>query len=115
MSYPYKRQVLYKNKDVEVVLITWPAKAISLAHDHGRSSGLIRVIKGSVYQDVYSKKTKRLIKKLIYRTNDIILENPELIHIMGNNSKTSIAQTLHVYTPPLTMKVYTDKELKIKK
>lgn len=106
MQPSYERNIIYRDKHVEVALITWPAESQSKAHDHGKSSGLIRVLRGSIFQDVYSLKTKKFIKHLVYKKNDAIVETPDLIHVMGNNSKTAPAQTLHIYTPPLKMKFY---------
>ena len=110
----YKRTVLHKDKYVEVVVITWPKNSRSAAHDHGESSGLIRVLSGNIYQDVYHKKTRRFIERLKYKKGDTLVETPDLIHIMGNASQTKSAQALHIYTPPLKMKVFEDHELKKK-
>jgi len=102
----YGRKVLYRDKNVEVVLVTWPKESCSFAHDHGRSVGLIRVLAGQVFQDVYKYKTKKFVGRLKYKKRDSFMETPDLIHIMGNSSRTKVAQTLHVYTPPLEMKTY---------
>lgn len=42
----------------------------------------------------------------------MLFETPDVIHIMGNNSTMKRARAVHVYTPPLKMKVYADSELK---
>jgi predicted metal-dependent enzyme (double-stranded beta helix superfamily) len=102
----YGRQVLYKDKDVEVVLVEWPPQSCSRAHAHGVSSGLIRVLSGQIFQDVYKLKNKKFVKRLSYKKNETMVETPDLIHIMGNNSRTKSAQTLHIYTPPLQMQYY---------
>ncbi len=109
----YGRNVLFRDKHVEVVLVNWPKQSCSFAHDHGKSSGLIRVLSGQIFQDVYTMKTKKFVKRIKYKKGDAIVETPDLIHIMGNLSKTKPAQTLHIYTPPLKMKTY--DQLKAKK
>jgi hypothetical protein len=108
----YGRKIVYKDKNVEVVLITWPKNSRSLGHDHGRSVGLIRVLSGQVYQDVYSKKTKKFIKRINYKVGDSIVETPALLHVMGNSSQKRTARALHIYTPPVKMRYYEDKVLK---
>jgi predicted metal-dependent enzyme (double-stranded beta helix superfamily) len=107
----YDRKSLLDDPSVEVVLITWPPGSRSVAHDHGKSSGIIRVIKGKIYQDVYAKKNKKFIKRITYGKDDIIVETPDLIHIMGNASKTP-SQSLHIYTPKLKMNYFEDSQLK---
>ena len=46
-----------------------------------------------------------------YKSGEMFLETPDIIHVMGNRSKR-MAQTLHFYSPPLTMKNYKAEELK---
>lgn len=107
----YGRDILYKDKQVEVVLVTWPPHSRSVVHAHGTSFGLIRVLKGKVYQDVYSGKTKKFLQRLRYGKGQTINETPDLIHVMGNSSSKP-AQTLHIYTPPLKMQFYEDSQLR---
>ena len=114
-SYPYERTILYADKNVEVVLIEWPPGARSVAHDHGNSYGTIRVLAGMVYCDNFSKRTKRFNGRTIGRTGDILSETSDIIHIMGNHSKSKAARALHVYMPPLKMKTYPDSVLKFEK
>ncbi|MEK7191965.1 MAG: cysteine dioxygenase family protein [Patescibacteria group bacterium] len=107
----YKRQLLYKDKKVEIVLIFWPSPSKSLPHDHGRSRGTIRVIEGEVYQDVFSKKTKKFLYRSYHAAGSIIKESLSTIHIMGNCGFRP-ARTVHTYRPPLKMKNYRFEELK---
>lgn len=111
-KYAYGRTTLYADDKVEVVLIEWPPGVHSAAHDHGTSHGMIRILEGAVYCDNYSKKTRQFTSRLVGRTGDMLFETPDIVHIMGNNSKIKRALALHVYTPPLKMKVYSDSELK---
>ena len=111
-KYAYGRTILYADDKAEVILIEWPPGARSAAHDHGTSHGMIRVLEGVVYCDNFSKKAKQFTSHLVGRKGDILFETPDIIHIMGNNSETERALAVHIYTPPLTMKIYADSELK---
>ena len=111
-KYAYGRTTLYADDKMEAVLIDWPPGVRSAPHDHGTSHGMIRVLEGMVYCDNFSKKTKKFTSRLVGGKGDMLYETPDIIHIMGNNSKTKRAQALHIYTPPLKMKVYSDSELK---
>lgn len=103
---PYRRDILFESEYCELVLITWPPGAKSLAHDHGDSSGRITVICGKVYQKIFSKEYQTPIGSSHHEAGDVIMETPETIHIMGNPSPDTEAKTLHCYTPPLKMSLY---------
>lgn len=103
---PYKRDIIYKDARVEVVFVTWPKGALSLPHDHGSSSGYIQVVEGKVYHDVFNKKTKKFLRTETFGPGSSFKETPDIIHIMGNSSKTRIAKTIHIYSPPIKMTAY---------
>ena len=42
----------------------------------------------------------------------MLYETPDILHIMGNNSKNKWARAVHIYTPPLKMKTYSESVLK---
>lgn len=106
MKYEYKRKILYKNKNCELVLITWPPSSKSFPHDHGKSQGYIFVVQGSVRQHIYDKKTKKKRSILYNSKGETFLETKDIIHIMENVSNKKVAITLHLYTPPLHMNRY---------
>lgn len=108
---PYGRKILYKDRHVEIILIDWPPGGRSAAHDHGASYGMIRILSGSVYGKIYSKKTKKFLKRVTAKKGEMMFEAPDIIHIMGNVSKTKHAMAIHAYMPPLKMKKYEDEEL----
>ncbi len=107
----YKREVLYSDEFTEIVLITWPAGSKSAPHDHGKSFGMVLVLKGEVYEKRYGKSSKKGMGVRHYKVREVMEEGPDLIHVMGNSSDEE-AQTLHVYQPPLKMNFYEESELK---
>jgi len=78
MDYPYRRETLYADSDVEVVRVTWPPRTHSFAHDHGNSSGLIRVLSGSVYHDVFDKGTLTPRGRSVFQAGECFLETPDI-------------------------------------
>ena len=108
----YKRKIFCQNKNLEIVLITWPRGSMSRAHDHGRSQGIIKILKGKIVQEIYSKRTKEFRKRSFHNQNEIFFETPDIIHKMGNASRTKTAKTIHIYTPKLKMTIYQDSQLK---
>ncbi len=100
------RHALHESEAIEVVHITWPPGSESKPHDHGISHGKIKVLKGKVFCLVFDKETKKFLRREVFKTGDTLMETPDIIHIMGNDSKTEPVETLHVYTPKLVMKYY---------
>ena len=114
-SYPYKRTVLYRDSRVEIVRIVWPPGVESLPHDHGKSYGITKVVAGIIFQDIFSKKTKRFLEHTKHKQNEVLFETPDVIHIMGNPSKKKAAETIHIYSPRLKMAYYKKTELRYPK
>ena len=106
MRRKYKRHVIYGSDSAEVVHITLPPGVVTPPHDHGVSHGRIRVLKGKVFCLVFDKETKKFLRREVFGAGETLMETPDIIHIMGNESKTEPAETIHVYTPKLVMKNY---------
>lgn len=102
----YTRTVVYRDNVLEIVKIVWGPGTVSPAHDHGNSYGRIWILKGEIYQKVYSKPRKEFLYWMSYSVGEEIQETPDTIHIMGNLSSIAFAETLHVYMPPLQMTEY---------
>lgn len=100
MEVSYKRKVLFKNKDVEVVVIDWKPGDESPVHQHGTCAGIVKVIKGTVYETGYVRQGKRLVagKKKHFKKGSCVIERKLGIHQMGNDSKMP-ARTLNIYLP----------------
>lgn len=110
-DFAYTRNIIFQNEHCEVVMIDWKPGEKSALHDHGESSGFIRVLSGQIFQDVYDKETKKSRGRTFHNPGDVILETPDIIHQMGNTSKEAPAKTLHFYLPPLKMTDYTEEDL----
>lgn len=104
----YKRAVVFQNKDVELILIDWEPGAETPVHDHGKSHGLIRVLKGNLTEDVFSIFTLEHAYSNVYKKGVVAVEFPGTIHRMKNSGK-SCAQSLHIYVPQLVMREFKTK------
>lgn len=100
------RHVLFESEQTEVAHIKWPPGSVSRPHDHGVSYGRIKVLKGVVFCLTFDKETKKFLGRSLFKAGETLIETPNIIHIMGNDSKTESAETVHVYTPKLVMKYY---------
>ena len=106
----YCRAVLYADKEMEIVRISWPKGSKSRPHDHGDSRGCTIVLKGSIFEKTFDRKNKMFLRDDIHPANigETFEESPRYIHIVGNANPDEEAVTLHVYMPPLKMNYYDD-------
>ncbi len=104
----YKRKILHRDQEMEIVRIDWPVGSKSRPHDHGDSRGCTIVLKGSVFEKTFDRKDKMFLRDNIHPANisEIFEESPRYIHIIGNANPDIEAVTLHVYMPPLKMNFY---------
>lgn len=105
---PYNRILLYKNNEVELLLMNWSQLACA-PHDHGQSHGWIQVISGTTKNTVYQLNGEGLPSELFheyYREGKYLYAPKKGIHQMQASQKTNLI-TLHLYSPPITgMMVY---------
>ena len=106
----YNRTVVYRDKEVEVVVIVWPPHSKSPIHDHGKSYGTTFVVKGYIYEESWDKATGKIYSHRRFGPTMELRETPYHIHRIGNGTD-EIAVTLHIYSPPLKMKFYTEKQM----
>ena len=98
----YKRNLVYRNDLIKILIICWDANQKSKIHDHPNGGCLVRLLEGELYEKVYKKngnnfevqeKNKLSFDKCSYQ------EGSNGLHkVVNKSNKGSI--TLHVYSPP---------------
>lgn len=106
----YTRIILseYSNDDFELVLICWNKDQMSPIHDHPTNGCLLKVLQGSLTEDVYVKHDEGQYLYVTSRINDVdsvsYMEADDVIHrIVNSNKKTEEllrSVSLHIYSPP---------------
>ena len=108
----YHRNLLHRGEDYEIVVATWPRGTQTLPHDHGimGSCGIIRVLRGEIFNQVFSQENGTLIygRKHVHQTGELIPVTENLIHMMGFHSGTNAAMSLHIYSPIIVDVTYWD-------
>ena len=106
MTVPYTRTILFKTKDIEVVLIDWKPGDKSPVHEHGECLGYFKILRGELFERPFTKKGKQFVegKTRVYKKGDYGAEMALGVHQVGNTTK-STAQSLHVYLPPVKNKI----------
>lgn len=128
----YTRNLIFHNDNMDVILMCWPAGAVSTIHDHDESSCWVVVVEGEAYEIQYT--TPCVDRKFIesemknptgargrcgplrqcneaklttFGVTSTYANNEIGIHRIENRSKNTPALTLHVYAPPLEkLKIY---------
>lgn len=83
---------------LEVWLMAWPSGSSAGWHDHGQSSGAMRVVAGSLTHETWRDGG---LAEVDLRETDEFSFVPGLVHNMGNIGDC-IALSVHAYSPGLT-------------
>ncbi|WP_042356145.1 cysteine dioxygenase [Bacillus rubiinfantis] len=101
----YGRNVIFNNGKIEVIVVHLPSMAKTLVHDHGTSSGCIKIVKGKLLNLVYHQQETELIPLIneskLFAAGDIFHVTGDTIHMMFNPTLSPVV-TFHVYSPPLS-------------
>jgi cysteine dioxygenase len=99
----YGRKCLFKNNDIEVIAMTWASNANCLPHDHGISSGWVKVVLGEATHKIFSSDPlEGSIHEVRNESQGQIFYAPSgMLHEMGNSSGKPLV-TLHFYFPPIS-------------
>lgn len=107
----YARNLVYKDRHFEIMIMCWNAGQRSSIHDHAGSLGGIKLLQGELTECLFGRAANGMIKSLNsadYAIEETRVEETSLIHQISNlqadNAKTV---SVHVYLPPLVrMNVY---------
>ena len=107
-NYNYYKNLVFRNDDLEIYIITWISGASSRIHDHPEKGCLLKVLQGELTETEYTKddldinyKNTKTLKK-----DDIGFQiSNTILHKINNNMK-DIAVSLHIYSKPNFMITY---------
>jgi hypothetical protein len=94
------------NDSYEVWLIAWDSDQSTTFHDHGPSSGAVKVISGSLIERRLQRDTAMISEREI-ETGKVFAFGPDAVHDM-HNADRGPSLSVHVYSPPLSTMTYFD-------
>lgn len=100
---PHGRTILFRNDQLEIILIHLPAQTATPIHDHGESLGCARVLEGKLNNILYQNVERGVLASMTeYPIHpDGFFYSPRgIIHRMANRTAVR-ALSLHAYAPPL--------------
>ena len=107
----YARNLIYKDREFEIMIMCWNAGQRSSIHDHAGSLGGLKILEGELTESLFERAANGMIKSLIsvdYAIDETRVEETSLIHQISNlQAGNGTAVSLHIYIPPLIrMNIY---------
>ena len=102
-GYTYGRNLVYKNEEIEVYIITWFPNSQSAIHDHPEIGCIVKILENSLNEDIYELNTYNkatFIKTTKLNVNSISFKSGNKILHKIINPNNSISVSLHVYSKP---------------
>ena len=100
----YTRNLVFKNDLLEVMVFVWSPGQFSSIHNHGPSTGAMKVILGEMESQLFQMDSNQA-QPLPFKTltqGTIMPIIPEIIHRQGCAKDASQpAISVHIYSPPL--------------
>jgi cysteine dioxygenase len=98
---------LYQNSTFSIVVNDWDPAGKSVVHDHGKSTGWIRVVEGRMLDLTYGADDNKATEATLaikhaarLAQGSVSFCGPHSIHAIHNASTAAPAMTLHIYSPP---------------
>lgn len=113
----YRRKVLFRCKEFELVRTVWPPGSASAIHDHpGIETSIAIVRKGKLKEHVYHLNPNEYRYPVIREAGQVFQETTSRVHKMENEQKDETAVVYYLNFPPMgEMKTYPEELFKPKK
>ena len=96
----YYKTNVFTNEFIDIFIINWNSNQKSFIHDHPSAGCLMKVLTGSLIENLYQNDRLQLIQtnhlnmgNISYREGSVILHNIE-------NRTSTPAVSIHIYSPP---------------
>ncbi|MBL6009181.1 cysteine dioxygenase family protein [Bacillus sp. 2CMS4F] len=101
-QYAYGRNAIYRNNELEIIVINIPPNKETAVHDHGQSIGCAMVLEGKLLNSIYRSTGDHaeLSNSYFVHKGECLISTKGLIHKMSNPTYERMV-SLHVYSPPL--------------
>ena len=98
----YNRNIIKKNKIMELVIITWNKNQKSGRHGHPVGGCIFKVLKGNINEEFYKTMNPKDNYQLLnqYKKDDVgYIDNTFGYHLV-HNVENEVCVSLHIYSPP---------------
>ena len=105
----YERNLVSSSDNYELLVMCWRGGQKSQIHDHHGSSCAFRVIEGMGRESCFTETAPGLVRlshDVMLPKGSVCVSEQSHIHQVSNDSREGEFITLHIYSPPLHMRVY---------
>ncbi|ADO67447.1 putative type I cysteine dioxygenase [Cafeteria roenbergensis virus] len=92
----YNRNIVYRNKQFEIVTIYWDEKSKSPFHSHPEQGCILKVISGTLKENLLLNNNEMKVN-ILNKDNTSYLDNSIGIHQIEALKPT---KSIHIYSPP---------------
>lgn len=96
--YSYKRNLIYRDNNYEILLLCWNPYSFAKIHDHSQNGCILKLLSGNIIETKYDTSLNIISSNLINPNNISYMSNEIGYHSINNLNKCAIS--LHVYSPP---------------
>lgn len=94
----YFRNILFRNDDFEIIVITWMNSQKTPIHSHPENGCIMKILKGHLSEKKHYP--NKNIESFIYHKGDCsYIHNDIATHVIENISG-DVSVSLHIYSPP---------------
>ena len=96
----FQKNLIQRDNNFEMFLINWPVEYQSNIHNHADYGCLMKVLQGSLQENIYSKQLDLLETKFKTKGNVSYIDDSIGYHSINTlNDLSSVS--IHIYSPPL--------------
>lgn len=102
-EHQYKRNLVFRDHNIDVVFIGWGSGHASAIHDHPENFCIVRIIKNELTEEIYLNRGEEKVEKQTTKK----LKEGGITHIRGKavvhricNFSEEKTISLHIYSPP---------------
>jgi cysteine dioxygenase len=102
----YMKNLIYKDKNIEMLLLCWLPGQQSKIHNHPKNGCLMKILQGNIKEITYDQYNGKILTKNLCPTNYVgYIDDSKCVHKMINNTENKCV-TLHIYSPPNFIPTY---------
>ena len=97
-KFSYKRNLIYRDNNYEILLLCWNPYSFSKIHDHSQNGCILKLLYGNLVETIYDNSLNIVSNNLINPNNISYMNNKIGYHSINNLNNYAVS--LHIYSPP---------------
>ena len=95
----YKRNLIFKNSNYEILLICWKPGQSSKIHDHPKNGCIFKMLEGQLSEFIYNQDLQLTQSTNLNKNTVGYIDDEKGYHKIVNDLKKN-AVSIHIYSPP---------------